>query len=97
LASLQKKHRVPFDAFVGIGPRRYTDLFAVKLAGGFTIERKDDSGCVIPWSEARASPRIPMQPISYLQREQLAAEELDRINGGGNTDGRQNKLFPRAI
>lgn len=96
-ANLRKRGKVPFDAFVGIGPRRYADLFAVKLAGGFTIERKDRDGCVIPWTEAGASPRIPLQPISYLQREQLVAEELDRINSGARTDGRQNELFPRAV
>lgn len=92
-----KKTLVPFDPFVGIGPRRYMDLFAVRLAGGFTIERKDYEGHTIAWSEAGASPRIPLQPISYLQREQLVAEELDRIYTRARTDDRQNELFPRAI
>jgi deoxycytidylate deaminase len=94
---IKNKSLVPFDPFVGIGPRRYSDLFAVRLVGGFTIERKDDDGRIVPWSEAAASPRLPLQPISYLQREQLAADELERINRGARTDERQNELFPRAM
>ncbi len=94
---IKGKSRIPFDPFVGIGPRRYADLFAAKLASGFTIERKDDDGLVVEWSEGGASLRVPLQPISYLQREQLAADEMDRISSRARTDERQNELFPRAI
>lgn len=87
---------IPFEPFVGIGPRRYADLFAVRLMGGFLIERKRD-GQTIAWNEKDASPRIPLQPISYLQREQVVAEELDRIINRAKTDGKQNELFPRAV
>jgi hypothetical protein len=45
----------------------------------------------------RNMPRMPLQPISFLQREQLAAEELDRIYRRANNDGRQEELFTRAI
>src|SRR5262249_42746961 len=62
-SSSNRKH-VPFDPFVGIGPRRYTDLFAVKPAGGIRIERKDDQGYTLPWNVGVVSPRIPLQPIS---------------------------------
>jgi hypothetical protein len=96
-ARIKNKSRVPFDPFVGIGPRRYADLFAAKLAGGFTIERKNEDGEIVAWTEAGASPRIPLQPISYLQREQLAADELERINARTQKDERQDELFPRAI
>lgn len=76
-----RSHTVPFDAFVGIGPRRYADLFSVSLSGGFKINRKKD-GNIIQWSESDASPRIPLQPISYLQREQVAADEVKKYYKG---------------
>ena len=76
--------RIPFEPFVGIGPRRYAELFATRLAGGFEIPRKRD-GKVIEFSEAESSPRMPLQPVSYLQREQLVADELERIISEGET------------
>src|SRR5690348_9204044 len=33
--------RVPFVPFIGIGPRRYFDLFSMKLSTGYPIERKE--------------------------------------------------------
>jgi len=76
--------RIPFEPFVGIGPRRYADLFAIRLAGGFEIPRKRD-GKTIGFSEPESSPRIPLQRVSYLQREQLVADELERILNKGET------------
>jgi deoxycytidylate deaminase len=70
---------IPFEPFVGIGPRRYADLFAMKLSTGFSIKRKSDDGKTIRWTGENGRVRVPVQPVSYLQREQLAAEELEEI------------------
>jgi deoxycytidylate deaminase len=35
------EHMVPFLPFIGIGPRRYFDLFSLKLSTGYPIERKE--------------------------------------------------------
>lgn len=72
------RNTLPFEPFIGIGPKRYAEFFSVQLSTGFSISRKRD-GNVIDWHEAEASPRTPMQPVSYLGRERLAAEELKRI------------------
>jgi deoxycytidylate deaminase len=67
--------RIPFEAFVGIGPRRFFDLFSMKLSRGSTVRRKKN-GRVTKFERGKATPRIQMLPSSYLQREQLAAENV---------------------
>jgi deoxycytidylate deaminase len=67
--------RVPFEAFVGIGPRRFFDLFSMTLSRGSEVERKQD-GKITKWDRGSAVPRIQMLPSSYLQREQLAADNV---------------------
>lgn len=67
--------RVPFEAFVGIGPRRFFDLFSMTLSRGAEIHRKR-SGKTIKWDRSKAVPRIQLLPSSYLLREQLAADNV---------------------
>lgn len=67
--------RIPFEAFVGIGPRRFFDLFSLKLSRGSEVKRKEN-GRVVKFDRGRATPRIQMLPSSYLMREQLAAENV---------------------
>jgi len=69
--------RVSFDSFVGVGPRRYTDLFAITLSSGKKIVRKEN-GRRITWTPNGARPRVPMLPSSYLEREEVASNELER-------------------
>jgi deoxycytidylate deaminase len=65
--------RIPFEPFVGIGPRRFFDLFSMKLSSGYPVRRKKQSGRLVRWKRDESSPRIQMLPTSYTQREQLAA------------------------
>lgn len=78
--------RIPFVPFVGIGPRRFLDLFSVDLSSGYPLERKNDDGKV-NWSAARnRGPRTPLLPVSYLDRELGAVREEHesvRQNGEG--------------
>ena len=72
--------RVPFEPFIGVGPRRFFDLFSIMLSAGYPIERKTKSGKVHDWKPRRDSkPRIPMAPSSYLQREVLASKKVYSI------------------
>jgi deoxycytidylate deaminase len=66
------RQRIPFDPFVGIGPRRFFDLFSMKLSSGYPIHRKVD-GKTVSWRRESRSPRVQMLPTSYVQREKLAA------------------------
>jgi hypothetical protein len=70
--------KVPFLPFVGVGPRRYFDLFSLTLSTGYPVERKKD-GKLAKWSRATAAVRLQMKPSTYLQRELLASGDLKRI------------------
>jgi len=61
-------HRVEFEPFVGIGPRRYLELFVMTSLEGLKFKRKDDSGRRLTWTPAQ---RSPMYPLSYLEKENL--------------------------
>jgi deoxycytidylate deaminase len=68
--------RIPFLPFVGVGPRRYLDLFSHQLTTGEPVERKDVDGKPVCWdSKKHLGPRIPMEPYNYLEREQKALDE----------------------
>lgn len=62
--------RVKFEPFVGIGPRRFFDLFSMHLGSTYSIVRKDnDTGKQSEWSIDKARLRIQMKPLSYLELE----------------------------
>jgi deoxycytidylate deaminase len=67
--------RVRFEPFVGIGPRRFFDLFSMGLSSGTTVKRKR-SGAKAAWDPSKGLVRVPMLPNSYLEREQVAENEL---------------------
>jgi deoxycytidylate deaminase len=69
------RQRIPFEPFVGIGPRRFFDLFSMKLSSGYPIKRKAD-GKTIVWRRESSGPRVQMLPTSYIQREKLAAAKF---------------------
>jgi deoxycytidylate deaminase len=61
--------QVVFEPFVGVGPRRYFDLFSMKLSDGYPLKRKI-AGKTAPWEKNQDSVvRVPMLPTSYLERE----------------------------
>lgn len=68
--------RVAFMAFEGIGPRRFVDLFSLSLGSGWQVvrKRKGADGARVEWKRGEGSiPRLPLSPLSYLDREALAA------------------------
>ena len=67
------KNRIPFEPFVGVGPRRFYDLFSMKMSSGYPIQRKLESGSTVQWKRDQSQPRIQMLPTSYIQREKLSA------------------------
>jgi deoxycytidylate deaminase len=75
------RFRVPFQPFVGIGPRRFFDLFSMKLSQGSALKRKREDGRLSPWKRDESNPRIQMSTTSYIQREKLTVFEFTaRIN-----------------
>ncbi len=75
-ANRSRNKRIPFEPFVGIGPRRFYDLFSMKLSSGSRLRRKDSSGRVIRWRRDEARPRVQMLPTSYIQREKVVASRF---------------------
>lgn len=71
--------KVAFEPFVGVGPRRYLDLFSMKQGSGFPLARKDKkTGNILHWYPEDGKIRMPMLPWNYLQSESMAAELLKR-------------------
>ncbi len=60
---------VQFQEFVGIGPRRFYDLFSMQLSSGYPLIRKNKDGYVVDWTCKDAELRCIMAPTSYFERE----------------------------
>ena len=69
--------RTRFEPFLGVGPRRYFDLFSMKLGTGRSIQRKDELGNALAFDPGKASPRIPLATTTYLEEEIEAAGVLE--------------------
>lgn len=78
----KKQIKVRFEPFVGIGPRKFVDLFSLSLSSGRNIKRKKDAK-VISWRREDAELRVPMRPISYLEAEVILVNELADITKDG--------------
>lgn len=69
----EEANKVRFEPFVGVGPRRFFDLFSMSLSSGNKLVRKQEDGSAAPWN---AKLRIQMLPLSYLQLEALACSKF---------------------
>jgi hypothetical protein len=69
---------VLFQAFRGVGPRRFFDLFSIGLSAGYAMKRKRD-GKKMTWAPGSAPIRVPLAPSRYLEREKRAFEKLKEI------------------
>jgi len=71
--------KVHFEPFVGIGPRRFVDLFSMGLSSGRNLERKRD-GHLVNWTRPEAELRVPMTPLSYLEAELKTINILEDLS-----------------
>ncbi|HKU21858.1 MAG TPA: deaminase, partial [Terriglobales bacterium] len=71
--------KIPFVPFVGVGPRRFLDLFSMELSSGYVLERKRN-GQMVAWNEAsNRGPRVSMLAASYLDREEGAVRDINEL------------------
>lgn len=78
--STMGQKKVPFVPFVGISPRKYADLFTTKPMYGKVVDRKlQSTGSAISWQRNMTDLRLQMNPFTYIEREQLAIEQLGSI------------------
>jgi len=69
--------KVLFRPFVGVGPRKYFDLFSMTLGSGRTVWRKHKDGTVTKVRDkSRSELRIPLDPKSYIEREEFIIKQL---------------------
>lgn len=69
--------KVIFEPFVGVGPRKFFDLFSMNLGDGFPVTRKQSNGEILDWQPSDNLPiRIQMHPLSYIEKETIAAEHF---------------------
>lgn len=73
-ASKKPSTRVLFEPFFGVGPRRFLDLFSLRLSVGDKVDRKQKDGKKKPW--AGDKPRVKMRHQSYLEIEELASDRF---------------------
>lgn len=72
--------KVRFQPFVGIGPRRFFDLFSMQLGSSYNLVRKDkQTGKPLEWEIKSAKLRIQMNTGSYLDSELQACSLLGQL------------------
>lgn len=72
----KKQDRVRFKPFVGVGPRRYFDLFSISMGEGRKVKRKNKDGTVRKWNSRESLPRLSMRPLTYKDLEDIATQVL---------------------
>lgn len=73
--------KVQLIPFVGIGPKRYVELFMLRDPFGNPVSRKAKEGGVVEWNRGDAWPVLPDQLINYLDMEDEACASLKGILG----------------
>lgn len=74
------KNKVIFEPFIGVGPRRFLDLFSMSLGAGSKLKRKQKDGRIIQWDGDNKSIRTPLLGNSYLELEKEAITLLDTLS-----------------
>jgi len=73
--------KVVFEPYVGVGPRRYVDLFSMGLGIGVPIVRKlKKTGKTVGFDKKQALPRLRMLPGDFKEVENLVVEKLREYN-----------------
>ncbi len=69
---------VRFEAFTGVGPRRFLDLFSMNLGDGYPLTRKTRDGSVTTWPfpHKNFTLRLQMERNNYEDFEEAAAVKL---------------------
>lgn len=80
------ENKVEFQPFIGLGPRRFMDLYGMELGTGYPLTRKK-GGKRLDWRRELAQPRVPMLPMSYLERERILIVELGQMTKNKKAKG----------
>lgn len=72
ISSKKEDKKVSFEPFTGVGPQRFTDLFAISSTRWYARKRKDKQGKKIEWKRENAELRNPISLLNYLNAEESA-------------------------
>ena len=72
----ESRDKVIFEPFVGVGPRRFVDLFSMTWSSGRQLYRKEN-GILADWKRLGANLRVPLSPLSYIETETKVIEEFE--------------------
>jgi deoxycytidylate deaminase len=64
--------RVIFEPFVGVGPQRFVDLFALSSTKWYARKRKTSDGKKVDWKRESAELRNPASLFNYIDEEEQA-------------------------
>ncbi len=82
------KPMVVFEPFVGVGPRRFFELFSMNLGSSYPLARKvRETGEIKEWRIEEAQLRLQVKPLSYLGLELLACQAFGKKTAMDSNDG----------
>jgi deoxycytidylate deaminase len=84
----ESKNTVHCEPFVGVGPRRFFDLFSMNFGSGYPMRRKDEEGHIVDWKPENSKLRMQLIPSSYIDLEWMAAFIFNRYR---KEDSRENE------
>ncbi len=70
---------VTIEPYVGVGPRRFFDLYSTRHGSGRMLDRKDEKGHALEWDPEHCDLRHQMLPNSYLDLELNAANIFKKL------------------
>lgn len=77
ISSTKSTNKVTLLPFIGVGPRKFFDLFSISLSSGYNVIRKgDNDGKIVEWTRKDAHSRFQLIPESYIGKELLAARSI---------------------
>ena len=80
--------KVRFEPFVGVGPRKFFDLFSMKHGSGYPLERKNrQDGKRKEWSIASSQLRLQLKPTDYTRLEFEAGTVFSHLMQGVDPNG----------
>ena len=83
----ENRNLVKFEPFVGVGPRRFYDLFSMSHGSSYPLIRKNRlTGRKLPWTIRKAKLRLQMNPSSYLNLEKDGVQLFSKLS---NTKGNE--------
>ncbi len=83
--------KVIFDAFTGVGPRRFFDLFSLKLSSGYDVVRKNEQDDVVVWERRTSCLRCSSNPIQYVDRETKEIYDACVVSNENDTESLEEK------